>query len=117
MKKNYDFNSKQVIDYVNDYVEEEDGCIYLTEEEWYDALGVEKDEIIGNDGNFKEGIEITFDGEKLAFEEQELACSVGAALAKYGAEKYGGKWTLHWCEGAVAAWDKDKHSAGEIWGF
>ena len=116
-KKNFDFTTKQVTDYIEDYIEFDEGCLYMTEEDWYDALGIESlVEIITKDGWFLEDVDITFDGEHLG-EEQELACHIGDVMAKYGEEHFGGNWNFHWCDGAIAAWDENMTNAGKIFGF
>lgn len=115
--KKYNFTTQEVINYIEDYIEFDGDCIILNEEDWYDALGVQKSDIMDGDSGFlMDDVKVTFDGEELDAEE-ELACSVGNAMAKYGEEHFGGYWEFHWSEGVVAAWDANKTSAGEIWGF
>ena len=103
-----------MIDYIEDYVEFDEGCLYMTEEEWLDLIGAEcLGEITTDDGWVKENVIVTFDGEEI-FEEPEIPYSICAVMAKYGKEPFGGKWETHWCDGAIAAWDENITSAGEI---
>ncbi|MBP5421167.1 MAG: hypothetical protein J6Y78_01865 [Paludibacteraceae bacterium] len=116
-RKLYEISTEQVIDYVENYIEFDEGCLYMTEEDWYDAIGIESwEEIMTKNGWILEDVCVTFDGEEI-YDEGHLASTIGYVMAKYGEEHFGGNWKHHWCDGAIAAWDENLTTAGEIWGF
>lgn len=104
----YNFNSKQIADYLkaNPLTADENKSLIMSESEVYKALGVKQSDIADGEGYIKEGVEVQFDGDKLSFEEQELLYHVAAAMAKYGEENISaGEWDVHCYEGYVLAWN------------
>lgn len=106
--KKYNFNSKQIADYLkaNPLTAEEKHLLIMSESEVYKALGVKQSDIADDKGYLREDVEVEFDDDKLSFEEEELLYHVADAMAKYGKENISaGEWDVHWYESNVLAWN------------
>lgn len=113
--KKYNFTTKQVIDYINDYVEHDDKLVMITEDELFEVLGVTKDELFDDDEYRREDVVITFDGDTSFVEFGDLIGKAETAISEKFQTTFGGNWTSHWMEGVIGVWDEDKLTTEEVW--